>query len=70
MNEKMYERREQRLAEYLGAKVFIEAVIGLRKEVERQGLDMLSSDILEALFQHVGDTIQLQRVEHQVRKPE
>ncbi|MGX5629059.1 hypothetical protein ACWKTQ_03105 [Bacillus thuringiensis] len=42
----------------------------MRKEVERQGLDTLSSDILEALFQRVGDTIQLQRVEHQVRKPE
>ncbi|PEP87325.1 hypothetical protein CN585_29845, partial [Bacillus toyonensis] len=61
MNQKAYELREKRLVEYLGAKVVANFVIATRKEIERHQLDVLPSDILQALLQHVGEIVELQR---------
>ncbi|PGS84586.1 hypothetical protein COC69_00030 [Bacillus cereus] len=41
MEKRMYNLREKRLVEYIGAKRMTDIVIGVRKEIERYRLDAL-----------------------------
>ncbi|MFB5545286.1 hypothetical protein [Bacillus cereus] len=58
MNMKIFEMREKRLAELLGAKVLWEFISAVTEEIEKQELESIL-DLLEDLFIYVKETIQI-----------
>ncbi|MDA2178648.1 hypothetical protein PDN34_18805 [Bacillus cereus] len=61
MNMKTFEMREKRLAELLGAKVLWEFISTVTEEIEKQELES-TPGLLEDLFIHVKETIQIQNM--------
>ncbi|MED2798141.1 hypothetical protein P4244_11330 [Bacillus thuringiensis] len=61
MNMKTFEMREKRLAELLGAKVLWEFISAVTEEIEKQELES-TPGLLEDLFVHVKETIQIQNM--------
>ncbi|MFK4011846.1 hypothetical protein [Bacillus cereus] len=61
MNMKTFEMREKRLAELLGAKVLWEFISAVTEEIEKQELES-TPGLLEDLFVHVRETIQIQNM--------
>ncbi|HDR8065337.1 hypothetical protein AT261_09915 [Bacillus cereus] len=61
MNMKTFEMREKRLAELLGAKVLWEFISAVTEEIEKQELES-TPGLLEDLFIHVKETIQIQNM--------
>ncbi|PFF69743.1 hypothetical protein [Bacillus thuringiensis] len=67
MNMKTFEMREKRLAELLGAKVLWEFISAVTEEIERQELES-TPGLLEDLFVHVKETIQIQNMNQRITK--
>ncbi|MFL0533153.1 hypothetical protein ACH0CF_22890 [Bacillus bombysepticus] len=67
MNMKTFEMREKRLAELLGAKVLWEFISTVTEEIEKQELES-TPGLLEDLFVHVKETIQIQNVNQRITK--
>ncbi|MBD8075414.1 hypothetical protein [Bacillus thuringiensis] len=67
MNMKTFEIREKRLAELLGAKVLWEFISAVTEEIEKQELDS-TPGLLEDLFIHVKETIQIQNMNKSITK--
>ncbi|WIL44899.1 hypothetical protein QP042_00650 (plasmid) [Bacillus bombysepticus] len=67
MNMKTFEMREKRLAELLGAKVLWEFISAVTEEIEKQELES-TPGLLEDLFIHVKETIQIQNVNQRITK--
>ncbi|MEB9686257.1 hypothetical protein BK742_28755 [Bacillus thuringiensis serovar pingluonsis] len=67
MNMKTFEMREKRLAELLGAKVLWEFISAVTEEVEKQELES-TPGLLEDLFIHVKETIQIQNMNQRITK--
>ncbi|MFV8520884.1 hypothetical protein [Bacillus sp. SBS7] len=61
MNMKTFEMREKRLAELLGAKVLWEFISAVTEEIEKQELES-TPGLLEDLFIHVKETVQIQNM--------
>ncbi|MGD6870443.1 hypothetical protein ACQCV6_30690 [Bacillus cereus] len=61
MNMRTFEMREKRLAELLGAKVLWEFISAVTEEIEKQELES-TPGLLEDLFIHVKETIQIQNM--------
>ncbi|MEC3334984.1 hypothetical protein ABH963_003756 [Bacillus sp. RC55] len=68
MNMKIFEMREKRLAELLGAKVLWEFISAVTEEIEKQELES-TPGLLEDLFVHVKETIQIQNMNKSITKP-
>ncbi|MGQ3545371.1 hypothetical protein [Bacillus cereus] len=68
MNMKTFEMREKRLAELLGAKVLWEFISAVTEEIEKQELES-TPGLLEDLFVHVKETIQIQNMNKSITKP-
>ncbi|MGN4256643.1 hypothetical protein ACTFO4_25430 [Bacillus cereus group sp. MYBKT14-1] len=67
MNMKTFEMREKRLAELLGAKVLWEFISAVTEEIEKQELES-TPGLLEDLFIHVKETIQIQNMNQSITK--
>ncbi|MBK5469203.1 MULTISPECIES: hypothetical protein [Bacillus] len=67
MNMKTFEMREKRLAELLGAKVLWEFISAVTEEIEKQELET-TPGLLEDLFVHVKETIQIQNMNQRLTK--
>ncbi|UNK31002.1 hypothetical protein MNO09_00395 (plasmid) [Bacillus sp. N5-665] len=67
MNMKTFEMREKRLAELLGAKVLWEFISAVTEEIEKQELES-TPGLLEDLFTHVKETIQIQNMNQRITK--
>ncbi|PEV08690.1 hypothetical protein COE14_24665 [Bacillus thuringiensis] len=67
MNMKTFEMREKRLAELLGAKVLWEFISAVTEEIEKQELES-TPGLLEDLFIHVKETIQIQNMNKCITK--
>ncbi|MEW4130395.1 hypothetical protein [Bacillus cereus group sp. BfR-BA-01399] len=67
MNMKTFEMREKRLAELLGAKVLWEFISAVTEEIEKQELGS-TPGLLEDLFIHVKETIQIQNMNQRITK--
>ncbi|MBN9901389.1 MULTISPECIES: hypothetical protein [Bacillus cereus group] len=67
MNMKTFEMREKRLAELLGAKVLWEFISAVTEEIEKQELES-TPGLLEDLFVHVKETIQIQNMNQRLTK--
>ncbi|MFT4407447.1 hypothetical protein ACMXY3_25535 [Bacillus cereus] len=67
MNMKTFEMREKRLAELLGAKVLWEFISAVTEEIEKQELES-TPGLLEDLFLHVKETIQIQNMNQRITK--
>ncbi|MDC6159356.1 hypothetical protein [Bacillus albus] len=67
MNMKTFEMREKRLAELLGAKVLWEFISAVTEEIEKQELES-TPGLLEDLFLHVKETIQIQNMNQYLTK--
>jgi len=67
MNMKTFEMREKRLAELLGAKVLWEFISAVTEEIEKQELES-TPGLLEDLFVHVKETIQIQNMNQRTTK--
>ncbi|MCY8954696.1 hypothetical protein MOE39_12740 [Bacillus cereus] len=67
MNMKSFEMREKRLAELLGAKVLWEFISAVIEEIEKQELES-TPGLLEDLFVHVKETIQIQNMNQRITK--
>ncbi|MEI5925990.1 hypothetical protein ACK3XG_13590 [Bacillus sp. TD10] len=67
MNMKTFEIREKRLAELLGAKVLWEFISAVTEEIEKQELES-TPGLLEDLFIHVKETIQVQNMNQHITK--
>ncbi|WP_416808211.1 hypothetical protein [Bacillus thuringiensis] len=67
MNMKTFEMREKRLAELLGAKVLWEFISAVTEEIEKQELES-TPGLLEDLFIHVKETIQIQNMNKSITK--
>ncbi|MGM2731341.1 hypothetical protein ACS2QU_26670 [Bacillus cereus group sp. Bce005] len=67
MNMKTFEMREKRLAELLGAKVLWEFISAVTEEIEKQELES-TPGLLEDLFIHVKETIQIQNMNQCITK--
>ncbi|MGX1460068.1 hypothetical protein ACUXG3_004397 [Bacillus thuringiensis] len=67
MNMKTFEMREKRLAELLGAKVLWEFISAVTEEIEKQELES-TPGLLEDLFVHVKETIQIQNMNQRITK--
>ncbi|AMR05735.1 hypothetical protein [Bacillus thuringiensis] len=67
MNMKTFEIREKRLAELLGAKVLWEFISAVTEEIEKQELES-TPGLLEDLFVHVKETIQIQNMNQRTTK--
>ncbi|RFB53658.1 hypothetical protein [Bacillus thuringiensis] len=67
MNMKTFEMREKRLAELLGAKVLWEFISAVTEEIEKQELES-TPGLLEDLFIHVKETIQIQNMNQRIMK--
>ncbi|HGN6580296.1 hypothetical protein [Bacillus cereus] len=67
MNMKRFEMREKRLAELLGAKVLWEFISAVTEEIEKQELES-TPGLLEDLFIHVKETIQIQNMNQSITK--
>ncbi|PEY74468.1 hypothetical protein [Bacillus thuringiensis] len=67
MNMKTFETREKRLAELLGAKVLWEFISAVTEEIEKQELES-TPGLLEDLFIHVKETIQIQKMNQRITK--
>ncbi|TKH61393.1 hypothetical protein FC679_18480, partial [Bacillus cereus] len=67
MNMKTFEVREKRLAELLGAKVLWEFISAVTEEIEKQELES-TPGLLEDLFIHVKETIQIQNMNQRIMK--
>ncbi|MES5869053.1 hypothetical protein [Bacillus cereus group sp. RP32] len=67
MNMKTFEMREKRLAELLGAKVLWEFISAVTEEIEKQELES-TPGLLEDLFIHVKETIQIQNMNQHITK--
>ncbi|MDZ4443491.1 hypothetical protein ORM30_24010 [Bacillus cereus] len=67
MNMKTFEMREKRLAELLGAKVLWEFISSVTEEIEKQELES-TPGLLEDLFVHVKETIQIQNMNQRITK--
>ncbi|MBV6681670.1 hypothetical protein [Bacillus thuringiensis] len=67
MNMKTFEMREKRLAELLGAKVLWEFISAVTEEIEKQELES-TPGLLEDLFIHVKETIQIQNINQRITK--
>ncbi|MCC2384508.1 hypothetical protein BK739_12080 [Bacillus thuringiensis serovar pirenaica] len=67
MNMKTFEMREKRLAELLGAKVLWEFISAVTEEIEKQELET-TPGLLEDLFVHVKETIQIQNMNQRITK--
>ena len=67
MNMKTFEMREKRLAELLGAKVLWEFISAVTEEIEKQELEF-TPGLLEDLFIHVKETIQIQNMNQPITK--
>ncbi|MED3183441.1 hypothetical protein P4305_26290, partial [Bacillus thuringiensis] len=67
MNMKTFEVREKRLAELLGAKVLWEFISAVTEEIEKQELES-TPGLLEDLFIHVKETIQIQNMNQRITK--
>ncbi|PFV34825.1 hypothetical protein COL01_10790 [Bacillus thuringiensis] len=67
MNMKTFEIREKRLAELLGAKVLWEFISAVTEEIEKQELES-TPGLLEDLFVHVRETIQIQNMNQRITK--
>lgn len=67
MNMKTFEMREKRLAELLGAKVLWEFISVVTEEIEKQELEF-TPGLLEDLFIHVKETIQIQNMNKSITK--
>ncbi|AHX21931.1 hypothetical protein [Bacillus bombysepticus] len=65
MNMKTFEMREKRLAELLGAKVLWEFISAVTEEIEKQELES-TPGLLEDLFVHVKETIQIQNMNQRI----
>jgi len=64
---KTFEMREKRLAELLGAKVLWEFISAVTEEIEKQELES-TPGLLEDLFIHVKETIQIQNMNQRITK--
>jgi hypothetical protein len=64
---KTFEMREKRLAELLGAKVLWEFISAVTEEIEKQELES-TPGLLEDLFIHVKETIQIQNMNKSIAK--
>ncbi|MEN3134767.1 hypothetical protein ABDI49_31720 [Bacillus cereus] len=67
MDIKIFEMREKRLAELLGAKVLWEFISAVTEEIEKQELES-TPGLLEDLFIHVKETIQIQNMNQRITK--
>ncbi|WP_412530626.1 hypothetical protein [Bacillus thuringiensis] len=67
MNMKTFEIREKRLAELLGAKVLWEFISAVTEELKKQELES-TPGLLEDLFVHVKETIQIQNINQRITK--
>ncbi|MEZ2369196.1 MULTISPECIES: hypothetical protein [Bacillus] len=67
MDIKIFEMREKRLAELLGAKVLWEFISAVTEEIEKQELES-TPGLLEDLFIHVKETIQIQNMNQHITK--
>ncbi|PFJ08901.1 hypothetical protein [Bacillus thuringiensis] len=67
MNMKTFEMREKRLAELLGAKALWEFMSAVTEEIEKQELES-TPGLLEDLFIHVKETIQIQNMNQRIIK--
>ncbi|HEF1899085.1 hypothetical protein ACTFSP_16465 [Bacillus cereus group sp. MYBK108-2] len=67
MDIKIFEMREKRLAELLGAKVLWESISAVTEEIEKQELEF-TPGLLENLFIHVKETIQIQIMNQRITK--
>ncbi|PEC75449.1 hypothetical protein CON01_17025 [Bacillus thuringiensis] len=67
MDIKILEMREKRLAELLGAKVLWEFISAVTEEIEKQELES-TPGLLEDLFIHVKETIQIQNMNQHITK--
>ncbi|WP_434182274.1 hypothetical protein [Bacillus thuringiensis] len=67
MNMKTFAMREKRLAELLGAKVLWEFISAVTEEIEKQELEP-TPGLLEDLFVHVKETIQIQNMNQRITK--
>ena len=67
MNMKTFEMREKRLAELLGAKVLWEFISAVTEEIEKQELES-TPGLLEDLFVHVKETVQIQNMNQRITK--
>ncbi|AQY42425.1 hypothetical protein P4V72_05410 [Bacillus thuringiensis] len=67
MDMKIFEMREKRLAELLGAKVLWEFISAVTEEIEKQELEW-TPGLLEDLFIHVKETIQIQNMNQRITK--
>ncbi|PGP44886.1 hypothetical protein [Bacillus thuringiensis] len=67
MNMKTFEMREKRLAELIGAKVLWEFISAVTEEIEKQELGS-TPGLLEDLFVHVKETIQIQNMNQRITK--
>ncbi|PFR04418.1 hypothetical protein COK31_11145 [Bacillus cereus] len=67
MNMKTFEMLEKRLAELLGAKVLWEFISAVTEEIEKQELES-TPGLLEDLFVHVKETIQIQNMNQSITK--
>ncbi|MCU4930927.1 hypothetical protein OB999_19500 [Bacillus cereus] len=67
MDIKIFEMREKRLAELLGAKVLWECISAVTEEIEKQELES-TPGLLEDLFIHVKETIQIQNMNQRITK--
>ncbi|PEV17020.1 hypothetical protein COE14_27720 [Bacillus thuringiensis] len=67
MDMEIFEMREKRLAELLGAKVLWESISAVTEEIEKQELES-TPGLLEDLFIHVKETIQIQNMNQRIKK--
>ncbi len=67
MNMKIFEMREKRLAELLGAKVLREFISAVTEEIEKQELES-TPGLLENLLIYVKETIQIQNMNRSITK--
>ncbi|MBG9858149.1 hypothetical protein [Bacillus wiedmannii] len=67
MNMKTFETREKRLAKLLGAKVLWEFISAVTEEIDKQELES-TPGLLEDLFTHVKETIQIQNMNQRITK--
>ncbi|MDA2496267.1 hypothetical protein PDN61_22870 [Bacillus cereus] len=67
MDIKIFEMREKRLAELLGAKVLWECISAVTEEIEKQEPES-TPGLLEDLFIHVIETVQIQNMNQRITK--
>ncbi|MHA4218136.1 hypothetical protein [Bacillus cereus] len=67
MNMKTFEMREKRLVELLGVRGLWEFISAVTEEIEKQELES-TPGLLENLFLHVKETIQIQNMNQRITK--